>query len=60
MYVFVTLLRPYIHSTLQNKVTLRYKNKTKNSELYAASLSIAFADEDDKRARAQNKQLSIV
>lgn len=52
---FVTLLRPYVHSTLQNKVTLRYKNRTKNSEMYAASLNIAFADEDDKRARAQDK-----
>jgi len=53
---FVTLLRPHMHSTLQHKVTLRYKNRTKNSEIYAASLNIAFADEDDKRARAQDKQ----
>lgn len=55
MPTFVTLLRPYTHSTLQNKVTLHYKNRTKNSELYAASLNIAFADEDDKKARAQDK-----
>lgn len=56
---FVTLIKPHMHSTLQNKVTLRYKNRTKNSEIYAASLNIAFADEDDKRARAQDKQYVI-
>jgi hypothetical protein len=41
---------------LVTKVTLHFKNKTKSSILYAASLNLPFLEEDDKKARAQDEQ----
>jgi hypothetical protein len=49
------LQKPYMLFGFSYKVSLQFKNKTKSSVLYAASLNLPFAEEDDKKARAQDK-----
>lgn len=53
---FIYAIKPFMLSGFSHKVTLHFKNKTKSSVLYAASLNLPFLEEDDKKARAQDKQ----
>lgn len=53
---FVYAVKPYMLSGFSHKVTLHFKNRTKSSVLYAASLNLPFLEEDDKKARAQDEQ----
>lgn len=55
---FIHAIKPFMLSGFSHKVTLHFKNKTKSSVLYAASLNLPFLEEDDKKARAQDEQNS--
>lgn len=52
---FIYAIKPYILPEMSRKVTLHFKNRTKSSILYAASLNLSYWQEDDKKARAQNE-----
>lgn len=56
MPMFVYAIKPFMLSGFSYKVSLQFKNKTKSSVLYAASLNLPFWEKDNKKARAQNKQ----
>ena len=52
---FIHTIKPHMLSGFSYKVSLQFKNKTKSSVLYAASLNLPFVEEDNKKARAQDK-----
>lgn len=57
---FIYTIKPFMLSGFSRKVSLRFKNKTKSSILYAASLNLPFLEEDDKKARAQDRQSNLL
>lgn len=52
---FLAKIRPYVHSSMRYKVTLKYSHyNTKSKREYEASLNIPLVDEGDKAARARS------
>ena len=52
---FIYAVKPFMLPDFSYKISLQFKNKTKSSVLYAASLSLPFWEEDNKKARAQDE-----
>lgn len=54
---FLSKIRPYVHSSMRQKVTLKFSSyNTRSKQEYEASLSIPLVDEGDKAARARSTQ----
>ena len=52
---FIYHVRPYTHSSMRKKVTLKYSHyNTKSKRVFESSLDIPFVDDGDKTARARN------
>lgn len=53
---FLSKIRPYVHSSMRQKVTLLFSSyNTKSKREYQASLNIPLVDEGNKAARARSK-----
>lgn len=53
---FVLAVKPFVHSSMQRKVTLVYQRNTASRRLYETSLNVPFVDEGDKATRARSTQ----
>ena len=54
---FLSKIRPYVHSSMRQKVTLLFSSyATQSKREYQASLNIPLVDEGDKAARARSTQ----
>lgn len=58
---FLSKIRPYVHSSMRQKVTLLFSSyNTQSKREYQASLNIPLVDEGDKAARARSKNAKCV